>query len=350
MRRGVARLLMPQRQLRQQVRHHRLPAMLCRYRPLRLIWRRGAHSVGLRPRRDVSVLNQFPILFAPHFQLSIGSRNEPHGTADALSNGPIPSGVIRELVLQGRATKRIATRDARLPSAAPARWSGKFAMQTRIARVDFAGAAIGHRRPASLDLAFLPSFNRRHEGTTFAWGHSYDGHMLPLAIVPPPSATGGPVGGHALLPETRRAALLQTGVPPHGPRIIADRHLRGISRPQPWKKRPLFEPSRRYQPRSYAEAGLHSNQAAAPTSIHFQQPSPRDAIRAPGSGNRLASNPVIDFRRPAVPVSRHADTNSPLATKAARPAAPLDIDYLSREIWKRFEARARLEAERYGRG
>jgi hypothetical protein len=76
----------------------------------------------------------------------------------------------------------------------------------------------------------------------------------------------------------------------------------------------------------------------------------REAARVAHDAPSRRPPPVtaLEYRRAP---SAAAGTAVPARPTAAAPpaAAPLDLDRLSREVWKRLDARARLEAERRGR-
>jgi hypothetical protein len=346
MKRGVAQLLMPRRQMRQQVRHHRLWAMLTSHRPLSLIWRHGAYSTALPPSRAALVLNRFPITFAPRFQWSINWGTGTRGGRDVISTAQAFSQANRELVFERQAAERGGVHDARLAPPAAADWSRKFIMEMRTAPFGRANSDRWHSHLRPADPGAGPSFDRQFEASIFR--QSYYERMQQLATDRPAISAARP-GHYFTSANASRATPVRTGNRRPWSRALAQRSI-ALSPLAPRTERALIQPSRRYQPSSYAKADVDGSPNAAAATIRLQQSVPDSATRSLGEVNSLASKPAIDFRHPALPESRKADAGPAPGAKPANPAAPLDLDHLSREIWKRFEAKARLESERYGRG
>jgi hypothetical protein len=67
-----------------------------------------------------------------------------------------------------------------------------------------------------------------------------------------------------------------------------------------------------------------------------------------GPQRRYISAALLEFRRPAPPVSTH--DAAPQSRAAPQPAVPvIDVDALSRDVIGRIEKRLRIERERHGR-
>ncbi|WP_037492572.1 hypothetical protein [Sphingomonas sp. PAMC 26605] len=112
------------------------------------------------------------------------------------------------------------------------------------------------------------------------------------------------------------------------------------------RRRSLHSAARLAPARDHRPAGLAVAHHDLPAPMHLAlrddpdrgDPAPRRATR---------SSVQLEHRRPAAAVP------APLAPPAPAPPVPaapaLDLDRLSREMWKRFDARLRLEADRRGR-
>jgi hypothetical protein len=162
-----------------------------------------------------------------------------------------------------------------------------------------------------------------------------------------------------------RAAELQAGAKNATGSPMA--HPRGIAAPRHAVLRPRspvasLAPSGGRAPRR--TNGLRNASGAAPSlvpgaarSARFARPptaapsldlAPLAGAAAAASAAPPARTVMLDYRRPlASQESQGAVPPAPPAKPA--PQAAIDLDSLTRELWKRFDNRIRLEAERYGR-
>jgi len=354
MKRGIVRLLMTPRLLRRRSNHDAIASHLP-IRRLSLVYRRSGREQRNGRIADRHITQRIaPFIFAPQFQLSFALRKS-----------------VRQLIaltssLQAPVNARIADSS---PTTAP---RDRKVPRGLVDRTEISCSSRGVERYSQTLLTqlirFVPWRDHLRAQRPYIQSIPLPANAPQFAVFPKPGA-----GYSRATPAVRqrkcpdRLALSQQSERGgesyverilvrsvgfiRGRAMLGERHAtptKQADAPHPGRDRDRFTlvPLRDYRPPGLAERTQNAGHtAAAPPVSRVQIPGDGPAV----SRSLATSSPALEFRREEKAKPVQADAAPALPVRQTPSPPSLDLDHLSREIWKRFEARARLEAERYGR-
>ncbi|GAA2756219.1 hypothetical protein [Actinopolymorpha rutila] len=104
-------------------------------------------------------------------------------------------------------------------------------------------------------------------------------------------------------------------------------------------------------PRIAVRSGPHAAPGALLVGVRSRPSLGRAAARQPAPHELLRRHSPVARVHRTVPDAppRPVTVAAPPQQQAAPPPAPVDLDRLDRDLWRRFEKRMRIEQERHGR-